>query len=173
MFAPRAHTTLAIRAAIFHQVHAHFELVIASAPPQMIPITAALWVFVPIWGSIGPAVWPPMLDMWWCAHVTVSSQRCPWTYSHVAISKSQLLQCPGCHLLSPKWRRRELFFSPLATIEVPVFHYLADFHTQVVTLQNCWCRCIWEITLKLYMSRIGIQIWPDARNVAWKVLLAV
>jgi hypothetical protein len=31
--------------------------------------------FVPIWAAIYPAVWPPMMDMWCCAHGCASSAR--------------------------------------------------------------------------------------------------
>jgi hypothetical protein len=30
-------------------------------------------VFVPNWDSIGPAVWPSMLGMWYCVHIYASS----------------------------------------------------------------------------------------------------
>jgi hypothetical protein len=36
-------------------------------PHHLCPLSQ--WVFVPMWGSIGPAVWAPVMDMWWCAHV--------------------------------------------------------------------------------------------------------
>jgi hypothetical protein len=36
-------------------------------PHKFYPLSQ--WVFVPIWGSIGPVVWPSMLDMWCRAHV--------------------------------------------------------------------------------------------------------
>jgi hypothetical protein len=32
-------------------------------------------VFVPIWGSIGPVVWPSMLDMWCCARICAHCAR--------------------------------------------------------------------------------------------------
>jgi hypothetical protein len=60
------------------------------------PITCAHWralsqcVFVPIWGSIGPARWAPMRYVWCCAHICAHSARInahsrpptPITYAH-------------------------------------------------------------------------------------------
>jgi hypothetical protein len=43
----------------------------ARRPHNLCPL--AQWVFVPIWGSIGPARWTPMRYVWCCAHVCARS----------------------------------------------------------------------------------------------------
>jgi hypothetical protein len=86
------------------------------------------WVFVPIWGSIGPVLWAPMLDAGCCAHVCarINAHRrspTPITYVHCSneclyqFGPSRLAAYAGCVMLWTRLRAQRSHQCALATAD--------------------------------------------------------